>query len=172
MGMPEILDMPLKWKRLPPSTEQRINEVLQSWRGTRYSDGSQVKGIGVNCTMYFGAFIDEMFHQPIGTTKVPRLAADCALHSFRDAWPTVRCLRAAHYRSDVIRDGSIEPGDVVITRAEIDSSAPRRPGHLIIASGTRNVFWHATKTSGVVQTSIQASPGIIQIYRPRRKDLW
>jgi len=158
------------WKRFSPTLCDRIDKVLGGWVDTPYQEGQRAKRIGVNCTQLGAAVLDELFRVPRGTTFVPRLPADIAIHDARGGWPTVRALRTAHYLMLMVRDDTIEPGDFVVTAAEA-APAPSRQAHLMIAGGTPWRAVHAVRPC-VVWTTLAHTRGILRVYRPQRKDLW
>lgn len=160
------------WRRLSLPVERKIEQCLRSWEGTAYMEGQQSKGISVDCVQFVGAFLDAMYHKPCKTI-IPRLRADSAQHSVRAAFSTIRVLRSA-FPTFVVRDDSIEPGDIVVVRASIDPRSPKRPGHTLIATpGQHPGAYHADgHLGGVCKTSLAATSGILRVYRPKEKHLW
>ena len=73
---------------------------------------------------------------------------------------------------EVVRNGTIQPGDLIVTKAEIHPDAPNRIAHAMIAGADRWTAYHAVPKIGVNQTSLACSRGILRVYRPNRKDLW
>ena len=160
------------WRPLPLPIERSIGACLDSWLHTPYMEGQQSKGIAVDCVQLIGAFLDWMYRKQ-ERTFIPRLRADSAQHSARAAFRTIKVLRSA-YPTFVVRDDSIEPGDIVLVRAQGNDDSPRRPGHALIAGpGHPGTAYHADGHGGCVcRTSLAATTGILRVYRPKEKHTW
>jgi hypothetical protein len=152
--------------------ERRVGEALERafaiWLRTPHVAGQQAPKMGVDCVQLLPGVLCPLYGLP--KIIVPRQAQDAGIHSPRISMTTVRFLRR-HFPSDTVRDKSIQPGDIVGTRASYDKDGPARLGHALIAGTHPWTALHAGK-SGVGITSLLAIPGIVRIYRPIDKRLW
>lgn len=162
---------PIRWQQIDPSIAAAIDAAVASWVETPYMPGQRAKGIGTDCVQQVAGILDDLFKSQ-EPTDLPRIAPDSAIHDTRQAWPVIKGLRTAHYGSRVIRSGTIEPGDVIVTRATSLPGAPRRQAHLLFACSTPFTALHAIQGVGSHITTLEVTNGILRIYRPRRKDLW
>lgn len=164
---------PLRWwNGLPSVCTDRLQEVLSSWVGTPYGEGQRARRIAVDCVQLCGGVLDDLFRVAVPSV-IPRLQADAAMHDIKRGWPTVRAVRSLGLGSDIANDGTIRPGDVIITRAEDHPSAPHRAGHVMIAGVQKWSAIHAVPHAGVCWTSIHPDRvPIIQIMRHRGKESW
>lgn len=134
------------------------------WKGTPYMAGVRVRGVGVDCAQLVPAFLDHMFRR-LMSTEIPRMSGDVGVHNHRAAWGTVKAVRLG-YPSRVVRDGTIEPGDIIITRSTADWEGPARHGHAMIAMPERGTALHSVPLAGVTLTSLSVTRGgIVRIYR-------
>jgi hypothetical protein len=170
MPSPGILTE-LRWFGNDRKLNDRLRRVLDGWLGTRYGEGQRAKRIQVDCVQFVAGVLDELFAVKT-PTFVPRLRADIALHSPERAYPTIKAFREAHYGMDEVEDGTVQPGDIIVTRAEHQEDAKERDAHVMIAGAERWTAYHAIPRVGVVKTTIACTRGILRVYRPRRKDLW
>jgi hypothetical protein len=160
-----------KWYSLPAEIEKRINIFADYWRGTPYMPGVRVKGVGVDCAQLVPSFLDFMY-QNEGETPIPRMSGDVGVHNHRAAWGTVKAVRLG-YPSFVVRDNTIEPGDIIITRSTADWEGPARHGHAMIAMPMHGTALHAIPLGGVTVTSLAVTRGgIVRVYRLKEKHRW
>lgn len=159
------------WKHLGlPLACERMSQFAAAWEGTPYMAGSRVRGAGVDCAQLIPAFLDFMYSNP-SKTPLPRLAPDTGVHNPVAAKETVKAIRRA-YPSHPVKDGSIEPGDIILTRSTHDFTGPENAGHAMIAMPVPGTALHSMPQSGVCITSVEATRGIVQVYRLERKHLW
>lgn len=158
------------WRPIGAKIEARINAVMGAWLGTPYMAGQQVRGLGVDCVQLVGGVLDDLYRSP-SPTPIPRLRGDSGIHSLRAGFSTIHAIRQA-YKSSVVRDDTIEPGDILITRATADFRGPLRPGHAMVAAVRPGIVLHAVPGGDVHFTSIQSGPPIIRIYRALDKHRW
>jgi cell wall-associated NlpC family hydrolase len=158
----------LRWLDLPPRPLKRLEFVLRRWDRTPYMAGQRCRGIGVDCVQFVTAVLDELHGV---STKVPRLRPDSAVHDGRQALPTIKAIRAG-FESVVVRDSTIEPGDVIVVRATPFPSGPRRYGHVLIAGWEVGTLFHAASPTGVSKTSLQGLQDVLRVYRDVNKDQW
>lgn len=161
----------LRWFGNDRRLNDRIDKVLRGWLGTRYGEGQRAKRIQVDCVQFVAGALDELFAVK-APTFVPRLRADVAMHAVRKGFPTILAMKKGWHTLDLVHDDTVQPGDVIVTRAEYQSDAENRLAHVMIAAGERWTAYHAIPRVGVVRTTIANTRGILRVYRPRRKDLW
>jgi cell wall-associated NlpC family hydrolase len=148
-----------------------LDRVLNEWIGTPYMAGQRAKGMGVDCVQLIAGVLDDLFKPPT-PTPVPRLPADSATHDIRSAYRTIHALADAWYVSPVVRDGTVQPGDVLVTRATNNRTGPRNPGHAMIVGANPFEVVQATPVLGVHKVHLYACRPVIRLYRPNRKDQW
>lgn len=159
------------WRRLDADIERRMTNFYDLWKGTPYMPGVQVRGVGVDCAQLVPAFLDHMFRRAT-KTEIPRMSGDVGLHNHRAAWGTVKAVRLG-YPSCVLRDNTIEPGDIIITRSTADWEGPARHGHAMIAMPEHGTALHSIPLAGVTVTSLSVTRGgIVRIYRLKEKHTW
>lgn len=132
--------------------------------------GQRSKGIYVDCAQLIAGALDELFRRKT-PCKIPRLPPNSGMHYDRAAFRVIRAFRT-NFSTEVVRDGVIEPGDIVLTRGVMDELSPRRAGHVLIAGVCPWTFLHAVPNMGVCWTSIEALPGILRYYRLHKKAEW
>lgn len=135
---------PLEYSCLSQSEERRLQDVLNKWEGTEYSEGSQVAGQAADC---FRAIcgIGEEFHgkEPL---PLPDIPADACMNDPQKARSAMRSV-LKHYGA-VRQDGLIHPGCFVITSPV---GVLTGPGHAMIV-GPNKTLWHMTQQTGFVRT--------------------
>lgn len=159
-----------RWRHLAKPLEQELLAVIDTWIGTPYMAGQRAKGQGVDCVQFVGGMLDDLYRSAI-PSYIPRLPQNSGMHYPRAGFRTALSLRK-QFRSSVVRDGCIEPGDVIVTRGIMDVATPRLMGHTLIAGAIPWTFVHSINVIGVCWTSLQGVPGIIRIYRPVDKETW
>lgn len=162
----------IKWRPVVPELAAAIDRVVALWDRTPYMPGQRAKGVGTDCVQQVGGILDDLFGVSEGTTSLPSIAPDSAIHNMRMAWPVISTLRRAHHGSFIDRSGTIEPGDVIVTRATSLPGAPRRQAHVLFACPQPYTALHAIQGIGSHITSLELTNGILRVYRPKRKDLW
>lgn len=155
---------------LLPEANRRMEQFFAMWERTTYMPGNRVRGVGTDCAQLVPAFLDFMYRTG-RRTEIPRLAPDTGVHNRNAAWNTVRAVRKA-FPSHVVRDNTIEPGDIVLTRATHDWTGPQNPGHAMIAMPRFCSAMHAMPNTGVCMTSLELSRGIVRVYRLEGKETW
>lgn len=160
------------WNPLDASGSARLQKVLDSWVGTPYQEGQRARGIAVDCVQLCPGVMDALY-KALKPTFVPRLQVDAAMHDIKRGWATVKAVREMHLGSEIADDGTVQPGDILLTRAEDHPSAPHRAAHAVIAGVKPWTGIHALPITGVCWTSIHPDRmPIIQIMRHRGKDQW
>lgn len=84
---------------------------------------------------------------------------------------TVRFLRR-NFETEIVRDGSIEPGDIVGIRGSGDPRGPRRLGHAMMVGVDKGTAFHCSKLGGAHITTLSSTTGIVKTYRPTNKHIW
>lgn len=151
------------------AVNDRMDLFADLWVGTRYMPGACVRGAGVDCAQLVRVFLMWM-DQITDCPPIPRLSSDTGVHNRKAALGTIKVCRNA-FPSCVVRDGTIQPGDIVLTRSTRDWSGPLNPGHAMIVLPLKGTALHAMPATGVTRTSIASGGGIVRVYRPE-KDSW
>lgn len=159
------------WHPLTDHQEEAVHQTLFSWVRTPYRDGHRIPGIGADCVQLAAGVLDDLCRRKV-PSQIPQLASGISPHDPRTAFQTILALRKL-FPSVVVRDFSLEPGDLVVMRSIPDPNGPRRPGHVMIVGTVPWSCLHATRSGGVCWTSIEeASSGILRIYRSLEKEKW
>lgn len=163
------------WMPLRPSLSQdAVARVLESWRGTQYKHHERAKSMFCDCTNFVAGALDELFRTDTPTT-IPPLPADTAINDPESAKKTVFAFRRSWEGSDPVTDGSLEPGDVVVMRANLrDRGMAPNWGHIGLIGAEPFQLFHATPGFGVhsVPIGMGFDRQILAVWRARRKDLW
>lgn len=146
----------------------RLEAVLQSWKGTPYGLGQQCKGMAVDCVRLVCGVLDEMYQQPYQHVEV--LRDDIAFHSREQALAGFHTIMQLYPDHSALRGNEVEPGDILIC-----GSKSGGPGHAMIAGTRQSVLWH-TDSHKVVQTGLAfPQAGMYHLHRVLRsndKDRW
>jgi hypothetical protein len=105
-------------------------------------------------------------------TNTSRMTPDSGMRDVRLGLREIRSIMRQYPDVRIVRDGSIQPGDVILTRSSNLPGAERRPGHAMIAGVAPWTVWHSAAPLGVSMTSIAASKGVVRVYRPGKKGWW
>jgi len=132
------------WSNGLESIRQKLEGVINSWKGTPYAPGQQAKGIGVDCVRFVTGIMDEMSNTTHDYTTLP---PDSYLHNPARSHAAVRQIIKLYAPFQKVIDGNIQPGDVLVV-------GPRQggPGHAYIVGCYDNELWDATGP-GVKKTS-------------------
>lgn len=134
MTQPEFL---VRWRPLADArSSARLAEVLAAWDMTPYRPGQQRRGVGADCVRFVAAVFDELLGRQ---TEITTLPPDTCMHDPAKAAAAVARLRAL-FDSDEVLDGSMEPGDAVVTGPIVGG-----PGHVMVVGPQRNTLWHAAR---------------------------
>lgn len=121
--------------------EQRLQQAIERWEGTRYYEGMQRCRVGVDCVRFVCAIADEM----AGTkTPIAKLPNDKSLHDPEGARMAFLVLMRLFGARRIQDPGYLEPGDVIVCGPKEGG-----PGHAMIV-GLHSLY-HST--SGGVQTA-------------------
>lgn len=154
-----------QFREAPPELAgfvSRLSAILESWRGTRYLAGSGAKKAGADCVGFVVGALDELFG-----TRTPRqdLPADASMHSHDGAIACMRAVRKAFRAHVVVRDGVLEPGDVIVT-----GPTDGGPGHAMLVGVRVGELWHCTPRSGVHRTGYPLT-GLHRVFRVYRMEV-
>lgn len=150
------------------AVEARLERILASWDNTKYMSGQQQRGVHADCIGFVFSVVDELYGRP--TPERPTLPPDTAMHSREKALATIKTLRTLYAPNTRITDGSIEPGDIVVT-----GHRDGGPGHVMIVGPYRNTLWHCVNEIGVNQTGLGFAEGferIFGVYRFDDREKW
>lgn len=148
--------------------ERRLEEILRDWSTTRYMSGQQSRGVHADCIGFVFGVVDELYGRP--SPPRPVLPPDTAMHSREKALATIKTLRQLYAPNTRIEDGTIEPGDIVVTGQRAGG-----PGHVMIVGPYRNTLWHCVNEIGVNQTGLGFAEGaerIFGVYRFDDREKW
>lgn len=155
------------WRPVDAAIEAHVQRVLDSWVGTPYRDGQQVKGVGTDCVRFVVATIDELFGRPC--QPIPKLPGDACLHDRASAMRVMRIILEKYQPMEEVVNGTLEPGDVLVV------GPPRGgPGHAMFAGARRNTIYQAT-TAGVHQCGLSFPPHyckLFHVFRATEKEKW
>lgn len=148
--------------------EGRLAAILSEWDRTPYRPGKQKKGMGADCVRFVCAVLDEISGRP--PVAIETLPQDAAMHTREGAIRTMRLIRRLYWPNDAVRDGSLEPGDVIVM-----GPADGGPGHALIVGPQPNTIWHAThlrvqRTGLRILTDGRAR--VFRVYRMRCRSSW
>lgn len=164
--------IPLHWSPLklgdPLDNElalRALGRELESWEGTPYMLGQQMKQQGVDCVRFVCAILDFLG----GTrTPLPSLPADAAMNSKRTAIASMLAIKRLFEPIDQIEDDRVQPGDLLVV-----GPSSGGPGHGIIVGHRENELWEAgTERVQRVGWSLHESAEIFAVYRKGDRHRW
>lgn len=144
----------MTWSFLPQDDARAMERLFLSWQETPYRPRHRIMGYGVDCINLAVVFL---VHG--GNTPQQPAAPDASPAALLRAFPVTRQERWA----------LVETGDILV----LDQLPGMAQAHLLVASPWPWHFFHATRPSGVLISSV--SEATIQHhmrrhYRPARKD--
>lgn len=163
--------MTFTWFDIPKNQKVRVAKVLSGWENTPYSEGQRAKRMGADCVQLVVGVLDDLFRMP-EKTRIPRVSFDSALHKDSASFPALKALRGGWFGSFQVDDGTVEPGDLVVTKGERHPNAPNRQAHVMIAGSEPWTALHTLPLQGARITSLQATADIITTYRMKEKNRW
>lgn len=135
----------IEWHPLPDKGKQdRLGEIIQSWKGTPWLSRQCCKGGGVDCINFVVAVLNEMRGRSYG----PLETKNNAYHKANNGhWrETYRIIRESfgdsaplHLTDPLV----VFPGDVLLIESGRDT------GHVIIVGTRKNTLHHALSGQGV-----------------------
>lgn len=155
------------WRPIHERGMMRLDQQFELWSRTPYRDGPAVPGRQMNCIQVLTAITDQMYRRP--QREYRTIPNDACLHKPATAWKALRLIRS-WYNCVTVRDGTIEPGDWLVT----DIAEKSGPGHGIMAGTRANEFWEADIQVGFINTSLSQlrSRRIFRVYRGMGRESW
>ena len=144
------------------AVQERLHQIFLAWEGTPFQDNMQIRGRGVDCVRFMAAVLNEAYREQRCT--INQLPRDVGWHDRSRAIQAMRAIHRIYPESAIIRDGSLEPGDVLVTRPPGGG-----PAHVVMVGGRPGHFWEAS-SGGVVRCGQPAK--IARTYRATDKNLW
>lgn len=158
----------MRWRELNnPTALAALERVLAAWDRTPYREGQDKKGAGVDCVRYVGRLLDELRGKP--PTPIITLRGDAAMHSFARAAAVVESLKVSFDPVEQIRDGILEPGDIVVL------AYGGGPTHAAIVGPKRGTLWEAGQPHVRMVGTATLDRNDTQLYRhyrPLDKSEW
>lgn len=143
----------------------RLQLELDSWVGTPYMIGQQVKGVGVDCARFVGAILDFM-----GGTRTPLelIPPDACFHDPALATRALDKFRHLFRPMSIVRGWAVQPGDVMVT-----GPVGGGPGHGIVVGCAPGTLYEAGSFS-VQKTgfAIPSSRRVFGVYRKADRLRW
>ncbi len=150
-------------------TELRINDVLNSWMGTKHVAGQRCKGSGIDCVQLVAAFIDEMNNKDLGFTSFPRLPQSTGMTDKTGVKGAPIFNAITNKNPTHIIGRMLQPGDIVVCK----SGRGGGPGHAMIVSAYENKLVHACSGGGgVVFNGIGSMGSALHSYRLLNRINW
>lgn len=117
--------------------EDKIEEILMSWKDTPYMPGKSVKGRGVDCVHFITAIYDSLLGTQHDYSVLPQ---DMSFHNKQGAEAGLRRFFRMYPCSEV--EGNVlQAGDIVICGPAGKNGGP---GHGMIAG--KHALWHVGNT--------------------------
>ncbi len=158
---------PLDWAPGTPAVRHAIDLVIKPWINTPFMAGQCCAGVGVDCTHFVCAVLDELYGtmppRPIRRWK-PGTGQQSVRHGAEVMREIVQMFPAARRVSS-----PLEPGDTVVLRYG------RGPGHLAIIGPERNTIWHVPMGIGakVCEAPLKMFLGrAVRAYRMTDRENW
>lgn len=158
------------WLSLDSYPSKAFALACNSWLGTPYRPHQRIKGVGADCKELTLAVLDRLYGK-ISPTCVTRLSPNVASHCPERARIVVAQIRRA-YPCSLVKDGTIEEGDVLVSRSNSDAYSPQNEGHIMLAWKNPGCVFDITNGSRARISSIQCNRPLIGVYRLEGKDLW
>lgn len=160
----------ITWCPVDAAIQNRVEEVIASWEYTPHRDGHCLKKQGADCRGFAVGVLDD-FYGTCFAPLLPRLPPDSGHHS---ALPGLRVISWLRHRfpTKLVRDNTIEPGDILVCRGSSNPLSPAYLGHVMVAGAQRLSAAHAIRYQSVRRTTIEVSQGIVRIYRMLNKEQW
>ena len=158
---------PLTWEAGSPEVRAALERVIRPWENTPFMAGQCCKGVGVDCTHFVCAVIDELY----GTTPprpIRRWKPGIGFESLRRGAEVMREIVSLFPAARRIR-AALEPGDTVVLQYG------RGPGHLALVGPERNTLWHAPMgtSSKVSIAPLKLFAGrVVRAYRMNDRQNW
>lgn len=168
MGIPRAS---YRWLSVGETTAAAIEKTMKAWMDTPYHGGQRARKIAVDCEQLIPGLLDMLFKRPT-PTPLARQSPDAGTHSLRASFRSIVSLRR-NFPCKLIRDGSVEPGDIVLVN--VSSAGPQmgrtRLRHAMMVGVKPMTAIHAAFQHKVCMTSLATSQ-IVRTYRPQNKESW
>ncbi len=146
---------------------RRLARILEEWCDTPYVMGEAKPRVGVYCTAFVTAVLDELYRRP--QAPLPSIPHDAGMHDKETAMAGMRWFLGHWANHAKVTDGWVQPGDLVVT-------GPRDggPGHAILVGPRENTLWQCSGRSGVHFTgmSIPDNYTLHAVYRMTDRLSW
>lgn len=160
--------MILEWRSIHPVIEEAIHRAQVPWIGTRYSSHQREIGSGVSCYSLVACILDSLYGTDSGSPPAINVNAGACNN---DGAKLVLWFRRAFPLDEV--EGSVEPGDLVVSRSIGGNDGPDWAGHVMMAGMRQGQAIHALPSTGVDWGSLVTNPGrVLRVYRPQGKARW
>lgn len=162
-----------RWRLVKhPGALAGLERELARWAGTPFRFGHGVPGPdgGVDCIHLIGAVLDGV-RQKATPTPVQSYPAGHAVNNPQLAWERMRDLVETFAPIECVRDGSIEPGDVLAVAAKSVAG----PHHLLLAGVGTWDLWEAIKPQHVAKQGrgrLMRDLRVLRTWRPTDKATW
>lgn len=150
---------------------ERLQFVIDSWRGTRYANGQGLRGVSSDCIGFVGGVLDELHNYNVAAMPpIPRHAPDLAWHDPKEA-ARITLEISQRWPHEVIKpkEWTPEPGDILLKAV----TARGTGGHVLLTGANPVQVWHCDQGTGVCYTGLGVVLGeLIRIWRPLDKSTW
>lgn len=157
----------------PPGFGLVIDLRARPWVGTPWMAGQCRRGVGVDCTHFVSAVLDELAGVE-SPTVLPPATQDSMLHAMASeaavgAFRAVSAVHDLHTVTETDDDGAtiVEPGDILVMRVTPGSG----PGHVAVVGGRKRTIFHAHRRYGVVEASMPRDD-VLHVWRSGMRDRW
>lgn len=143
-----------------PVIRERLEPVLEAWRGTPWAEGQRVRGVASMCFGFVCGVLDELFGRRIPDELVP---LDAEMRTRRGALAAMLRVRRFYRPNVVVLDRVVWPGDVVVMGPD------GRASHAAIVGLNQDELWETTRGSQVGPTHFAALGArrdrVVRVYR-------
>lgn len=165
-----IRHLPATWEPFPwmsLNLANRMHQVLERWRGSRYASGQSCAGVAADCVGFVFGAVDDLDGRERRRENI--LPADAAFHDPDTAQQALLELRRIYSPIERVT-GPAQPFDVVAV-----GPAGGGASHVMLVGPERNTLWHATPGAGVHQAGWALGTGydlIHGVYRIGDRERW
>lgn len=158
--------VPLKWKPGPAALRRVLALVVKPWADTPFMAGQCCPGVGVDCTHFVCAVLDELYGRP--PRPLRRWKPGTGLANIKAGAQVLRAIRQLFPAGQRVA-GALEPGDTVALRYG------RGPNHVALVGFKPNTIWHCPMGVGgrVAPMPLAMFTGrIVRAYRMTDRAAW
>ncbi len=159
--------IPLEWNPGPAALRARLATVLKPWADTPFMAGQCCPGIGVDCTHFVCAVLDELYGRR--PRPVRRWKAGTGISSVKAGARVLRAIRAMFPLARRVVGSPLEPGDTVVLRYG------RGPNHVALVGFASNTIWHCPMGVGARVGPMPMGlflGRIVRAYRMADRPMW